>query len=240
MDAIEVRQCWKCGEVKALGEFDVRKDTGMRRGTCKECRRQYQKARWKCSTNTTRSTRVIGTRDLYPCRRCTRMLPPDSFPPRARGSVYLHSWCRECFAEYNAERHAREHAREMLRIRRNQRRYVERNIQLVREYLAQHPCVDCGETDPIVLDFDHLRDKKHEISTMVYNAYPWEKILAEIAKCQVRCSNDHRRATYRRRLAVKETRVKDSEPERNRTSDPDVRSVVLYPLSYGLGVNSSG
>lgn len=185
------------------------------------------------------------------------MKPADAFQRRFRGSSVLQSWCRACIAVYNAERHQRLHDREMERIRRNQKIYVARNVELLREYLASHPCVDCGESDPIVLDFDHLRDKEYDVSKMVHNGYPWARILKEIAKCEVRCSNDHRRATHRRRLALKSfgedpgrwssaiysdqwVLKKNSEPDRNRTCDPDVRSVVLYPLSYGLAVHSSG
>lgn len=194
------QRCRSCGEVKPVEEFDVRADTGRLRSACKDCRREYQKARWKCSTSPTRSTRVIGARELYPCRRCGEFKSADHFNRRARDSRYLHSWCKRCFSAYRVERHRRLHDREMKRIRRNQKRYVERNLELLREYLATHPCVDCGETDPVVLDFDHLRDKLRDVSVLVHNGHPWERILAEIAKCEVRCANDHRRATARRRL----------------------------------------
>jgi len=53
-------------------------------------------------------------------------------------------------------------------------------------------CVDCGEKNPIVLDFDHLRDKKYNISRMIHDGFFWKAILKEISKCEVVCGNCHR------------------------------------------------
>lgn len=64
------------------------------------------------------------------------------------------------------------------------------------EYLREHPCVDCGETDIVVLEFDHVRgEKRFCISEMMAYSYPWSSVLAEIEKCEVRCANCHRRRT---------------------------------------------
>ena len=61
-------------------------------------------------------------------------------------------------------------------------------------------CVDCGETNPVVLDFDHVRGKKLKcISDMMRGAYGIKSIQKEIDKCEVRCSNCHRLATHKRR-----------------------------------------
>lgn len=63
-------------------------------------------------------------------------------------------------------------------------------------YLSNHGCVDCGETDPVVLDFDHVTGSKiTELSKMAHDVKPMSVIQAEIEKCQVRCSNCHRKKT---------------------------------------------
>jgi hypothetical protein len=66
----------------------------------------------------------------------------------------------------------------------------------VYDYLSIHSCVDCGESDPVVLEFDHVREKKEwDIAKMLTQAYSWDTILKEIAKCDVRCANCHKRRT---------------------------------------------
>jgi hypothetical protein len=69
-------------------------------------------------------------------------------------------------------------------------------------FFEGHPCVDCGESDPVVLEFDHLSDKSFAIGTKLVQ-FAWQTILDEIEKCEVVCANCHRRRTARRRGAVR-------------------------------------
>jgi hypothetical protein len=60
-------------------------------------------------------------------------------------------------------------------------------------------CVDCGITDIRVLDFDHVRGtKRASVSDLVRVGAGIERILDEIAKCDVRCRNCHALATMNR------------------------------------------
>ena len=57
-------------------------------------------------------------------------------------------------------------------------------------------CIDCGEKDILVLEFDHVvGNKSMNISEMRSGLYSLKKIAEEIAKCEVRCANCHRRKT---------------------------------------------
>jgi 5-methylcytosine-specific restriction endonuclease McrA len=77
------------------------------------------------------------------------------------------------------------------------KKLVEERTRYLVTYLREHPCVDCGEDDPVVLEFDHLRDKKFSISEGLQGRR-WQDVLDEIAKCEVVCANCHRRRTAKR------------------------------------------
>jgi hypothetical protein len=59
-------------------------------------------------------------------------------------------------------------------------------------------CVYCGINNHIILDFDHLKDKKYNISRMIHDGFSWAAIKKEIAKCEVVCANCHRIRTHNR------------------------------------------
>ncbi len=232
-----VLKCRKCGETKPTSEYDVRSDTGKHRTECKSCRRAYQLAPLDPSRTHTRW--LVGTPDLLRCRNCGQLKSWTDFPRRSRSSHRLQTWCKACFSEYKADRHRKDHDREMRRIRKNQEVRRAANRALVAEYLLTHPCVDCGETDRVVLEFDHVRGAKlADVSAMVRDGHTWARIGAEIGKCDVRCANCHRRVTKQRRrdagIAEDPTNYIVSDPGAIRTRGQHLRRVLLYPLSYGV------
>ena len=127
------------------------------------------------------------------CGTCGLTQPIAEFNKRAKASDGLQSRCRSCSAAwYEANKAAH---KQNVRAR-NQRVRAEQRLRLS-QYLESHPCVDCGEDDLRVLDFDHEnpQDKLDEVVTLAAAGIAWERVEAEIAKCRVRCANCHRRRT---------------------------------------------
>jgi len=123
------------------------------------------------------------------CGRCGTEKPIDEFGFRYPKLGIRHSWCKSCFVEYKRQWYLRNREKHIEHVRIMRDRTAEENRLRVWQYLAGHPCVDCGERDPVVLQFDHLRDKRKNIGNMCSAGFAWETIAEEIAKCQVRCAN---------------------------------------------------
>ena len=130
------------------------------------------------------------------CCTCHEALPRSEFNRRAAASDGLQSRCRSCAREWyvaNGERHRSNVRRRTAAVRREYKRRVG-------EHLQGHPCVDCGEADVRVLEFDHVgdEDKRDDVVALVAAGGRWSDIAAEIDKCVVRCANCHRRITSAR------------------------------------------
>lgn len=136
------------------------------------------------------------------CYRCHEVKPAEEFAWRRKRKGQRDSFCRPCRSAYGKEHYAANKQRYIDQAAIvSQRRRLERTRWLL-DYFRSHPCVDCRETDPVVLEFDHLRDKVFNVGTELHDRN-WESVLAEIAKCEVVCANCHRRRTARRRGALR-------------------------------------
>ena len=125
--------------------------------------------------------RCLKTKDLTHFRVCSR---------NKDGRTAACSACKRAYdnADYKA------HPNRRVSIRANSDERVRINKEWIYAYLLEHGCVDCPETDPVILEFDHQGDKVMEISRGI-RTYNLKKIQAEVAKCEVRCANCHRRKT---------------------------------------------
>jgi hypothetical protein len=122
------------------------------------------------------------------CCRCRQEKSITDFYLKSRSGTKRHPYCKDCSARAPERIRAKEYAY---------------------DYLKNHPCVDCGETDPVVLEFDHVRgDKVEDVSVLVGQGKSLDVIRNEIEKCEVRCGNCHRRKTAReRRWLVRRSKV---------------------------------
>jgi hypothetical protein len=135
------------------------------------------------------------------CSKCGVEKSLESFPvrrdrPSGRGTI-----CLACGRVYRKAHYASNRDYYILKARNARLILDARLLRLLTDYLASHPCVDCGETDVTVLQFDHVdpRSKTDEVSSLVRRRSSWDVILAEIQKCDVRCGNCHRRRTLAQR-----------------------------------------
>lgn len=131
------------------------------------------------------------------CRKCNLIKSFNDFTKNKREKDGYRRVCQLCSSTYERDRY---HKDESIRYVRHvhaagREGKVQRNRIFLFNYLLNHSCVDCNESDPIVLEFDHIKDKKYNVSHLIAAGYSIAKISEEIKKCEVRCANCHRRKT---------------------------------------------
>ena len=131
------------------------------------------------------------------CSECKTIKPISSFRKRKRGKDGYSSKCTECQKIYDKQWYQKnpQRRKNILVCNKNADK---RNREIVRDFLLDHSCVDCGESDIVVLEFDHVRSKKiNSIGYLLTNARSEQSLRSEMEKCEVRCANCHRRKTSR-------------------------------------------
>src|SRR5215472_557689 len=124
------------------------------------------------------------------CPKCSKDKPLSAFSVRDVTSLQPCSYCVPCQREYsrqhyrhNKNMHNKGRAERTTARRRDLQRYVT-------EHLAARSCVDCGESDIIVLEFDHVRGvKSGDISSLIRKSASLSTIQLELSKCDIRCAN---------------------------------------------------
>lgn len=109
------------------------------------------------------------------CCTCKQIKPLDEFNRMTKSKDGRQGSCRDCNKAY----HYAHWERHMAQIKARRKRQREAARAFMVQYLRDHPCVDCGEADIVVLEFDHLRDKYKNVSYLV-NTNELPRIKEEI------------------------------------------------------------
>lgn len=103
-------------------------------------------------------------------------------------------YCKLC-SKLKDKRHYSTSETRRIKIRQDSSDRIDRARKFILSHFSEHYCVDCGESDIVVLEFDHISDKTKNISQMISHGMTIEQISKEIQKCEVRCANCHKRKT---------------------------------------------
>lgn len=124
------------------------------------------------------------------CSQCKVVKPIASFAWKRKGKR-LHSHCRKCQAIWRRAHYVTNSKKERSRVL-SRRRDLVAWLKLFKTSCA---CSRCGENHPATLDFHHLDRAAKEIgiNTVARRGWSLARIKREIEKCEVLCSNCHRK-----------------------------------------------
>ena len=90
------------------------------------------------------------------CTKCFLEKPIEEFAWKDRTINKRHAVCKECTAKRSSEWYYENREHHIQNVAANSKSYRDQAREYVYQYLSTHPCVECGEKDPIVLEFHHL------------------------------------------------------------------------------------
>lgn len=128
------------------------------------------------------------------CYRCMEIKDIADFPKRATKVMGI---CKICYEKYYGSIEDREKKRKEANGILHARR-VEKCREYVRQHLQNNPCMDCGNHDWEVLEFDHIDPKcKNENISQIMRRGSLSVLEQEMEKCEVVCANCHKKRTNR-------------------------------------------
>ena len=130
------------------------------------------------------------------CSKCKTLKSIEDFNFKLKSKGIYQSQCKSCTRK-NIKNHYINNKKYYLD--KTQKRNSELRLEINRyvlEYFKSHHCTDCGESNPVVLEFDHRDGAQKEMSVSNFiRARKLNKIRHEVEKCDVRCANCHRKKT---------------------------------------------
>lgn len=127
------------------------------------------------------------------CASCRIIQDIDQFSKRSASKDGKSSRCKNCNKAY-----LKNHYQDNKKYYYNKKiKFQDKGKEFMWNFLKDKSCKDCGINNPLLLEFDHIEDKKYTISRITKTHAP-ESLLKEISKCEIVCTNCHRLRTYER------------------------------------------
>ena len=132
------------------------------------------------------------------CSSCGESKNLDAF--NKKGGERRQPYCKPCDNKKSRERYSKNReSHSKIVYARNKKERKELHL-LVTEIKEATPCSDCGKSFPgYVMDFDHIKGEKIANVSVLVNQCARQKLIKEIKKCEVVCSNCHRIRTFARK-----------------------------------------
>ncbi len=135
------------------------------------------------------------------CTRCLATKPESEYFTKDKKTGRLHTQCKSCYKEhrktYREEHYRKYHDEYLVRAKLYREKIRKEYRDGMTEYLRDKSCEVCGESDTVVLEFDHIdrTTKSFGVSQAVRLGRRWNLVLEEIKKCRIVCANCHKRIT---------------------------------------------
>lgn len=131
------------------------------------------------------------------CSKCKEEKDIEEYSFRSKKNNTRRSECKTCVKKYRKKYYSENREKGIANSAYHAKKANIRNMQYIWDYLLDHPCVDCGEENPVVLEFDHRDgvEKLGNIGAIQHLGWGINKLKEEIEKCDVRCCNCHRKRT---------------------------------------------
>lgn len=134
---------------------------------------------------------------MIQCNKCGVNKPNENFHFRNKKENIRRNTCKSCSSKYKKDHYNKNRAKYIKKAKERNKNIREENRQKLFKYLSDKSCIDCKESNILVLEFDHRDPSKKNFNVTNSLDSSWSTILKEINKCDIRCSNCHTIKTHK-------------------------------------------
>lgn len=202
-----MKVCFSCNNIKTLNEFGTcSKNKDGKKIYCFECeRKRGREYYWESKNMPIPAQKPKVKPGFKYCPSCKEEKSVKEFTKHSSRSDGLRGQCKICTSVASKKWRDEKGGTEVVAQWSRNRRYE--NMLRIVQYLIDNPCIDCGQDDPLLLEFDHVRGKNFNITNRL--GRDWKTISQEISLCEVRCANCHKRKTAERKMSLRIQCVKE-------------------------------